>query len=216
VKVGEAVLALGNAGGRGGLPSTAQGTVQALNQSIEASDSGAGTTEKLHGMIETDTPIEQGDSGGPLVNGSGQVVGMDTAANSSSSGFGGYSAATTGFAIPINTAISIAHSINAGQASSTVHIGPTAFLGVEIATTQQGNSQGVLLEGTQPGTPAAQAGLAQDSVITSVDGKSVSSGTQIQQILSAFRPGDSVSVAWTDATGQSHTQKLTLANGPAA
>jgi S1-C subfamily serine protease len=216
VKVGEAVLALGNAGGRGGLPSTAQGTVQALNQSIEASDSGAGTTEKLHGMIETDTPIEQGDSGGPLVNGSGQVVGMDTAANSSSSGFGGYSAATTGFAIPINTAMSIAHNINAGQASSTVHIGPTAFLGVEIATTQAGNSQGVLLQGTQPGTPAAEAGLAQDSVITSVDGKSVSSGTQIQQILSGFRPGQSVSVAWTDATGQSHTQNLTLANGPAA
>jgi S1-C subfamily serine protease len=112
--------------------------------------------------------------------------------------------------------MSIAHNINAGQASSTVHIGPTAFLGVEIATTQQGNSQGVLLEGTQPGTPAAEAGLAQDSVITSVDGKSVSNGTQIQQILSGFRPGQSVSVAWTDATGQSHTQNLTLANGPAA
>ena len=53
-------------------------------------------------------------------------------------------------------------------------------------------------------------------MITSVDGKSVSSGTQIQQILSGFRPGQSVSVAWTDATGQSHTQNLTLANGPAA
>src|SRR6185437_13768974 len=95
VKVGDPVLALGNAGGRGGLPSTAQGTVQALNQSIEASDSGAGTTEKLHGMIETNAPIQQGDSGGPLVNGNGQVIGMDTAANASS-GFGGYNAATTG------------------------------------------------------------------------------------------------------------------------
>ena len=132
-KVGEAVLALGNAGGRGGLPSTAQGTIQALNQSIEASDSGAGTTEKLHGMIETNAPIEQGDSGGPLVNGSGQVVGMDTAANSSSSGFGGYSAATTGFAIPINTAMSIADNINAGKASSTVHIGLAGFMGVNVA-----------------------------------------------------------------------------------
>src|SRR6185437_3830954 len=90
VKVGQAVLALGNAGGRGGLPSTAQGTIRALNQSIEASDSGAGTTEKLHGMIETNAPIEQGDSGGPLVDGNGQVIGMDTAANASS-GFGGYS-----------------------------------------------------------------------------------------------------------------------------
>ena len=131
-KVGEAVLALGNAGGRGGLPSTAQGTIQALNQSIQASDSGANTTENLHGMIETDTPIEQGDSGGPLVNGSGQVVGMDTAANSSSSGFGGYSAATTGFSIPINTALTIANEINSGKASSTVHLGLAGFMGVNV------------------------------------------------------------------------------------
>ena len=87
-KVGEAVLALGNAGGRGGLPSTAQGTIQALNQSIAASDQGANTTEKLHGLLETDAPIQQGDSGGPLVNGSGQVIGMDTAA-SASGDFGG-------------------------------------------------------------------------------------------------------------------------------
>src|ERR1700744_486908 len=132
-KVGEAVLALGNAGGRGGLPSTAQGTIQKLNQSIQASDSGAGTTEKLHGMIETNTPIEQGDSGGPLVNGSGHVVPMATRANSSSGGFGGYSAATTGFAIPINTAIAIADNINAGKASSTVHIGLAGFMGVNVA-----------------------------------------------------------------------------------
>ena len=133
-KVGEAVLALGNAGGRGGLPSTAQGTIQALNQSIEASDSGAGTTEKLHGMIETNAPIQQGDSGGPLVNGGGQVIGMDTAANTSSGTmFGGYSeAATTGFAIPINTAISIANAINSGKASATVHIGLAGFIGVSV------------------------------------------------------------------------------------
>ena len=83
VKVDEAVLALGNAGGAGGLPSTAQGTIQGLNKSIQASDEGAGTTENLHGMLETNAPIEEGDSGGPLVNGSGQVVGMDTAAYSS-------------------------------------------------------------------------------------------------------------------------------------
>ena len=86
VKVDEAVLALGNAGGAGGLPSTAQGTIQGLDKSIQASDEGAGTTENLSGMLETDAPIEEGDSGGPLVNGSGQVVGMDTAAYSSEGG----------------------------------------------------------------------------------------------------------------------------------
>ena len=115
VKVGEAVLALGNAGGRGGLPSTAQGTIQALNQSIKASDQGADTTESLHGMLETNAPIQEGDSGGPLVNGSGQVVGMDTAANSGAGEGGGDTTATQGFAIPINKAVSIADEIGDGQ-----------------------------------------------------------------------------------------------------
>jgi S1-C subfamily serine protease len=211
-KVGEAVLGIGNAGGRGGLPSTAQGTIQALNQSIEASDSGAGTTEKLHGMIETDAPIEEGDSGGPLVNGSGAVVGMDTAANSS--GRGAYAQATTGFAIPISTAVSIADQIKSAKTTSKVHIGETAFLGVEIASSQQGG--GVLLSGSQPGTPAGNAGLAAGDEITSLAGQSVTTGTQIQQILIGHHPGDEVRIGWTDANGQSHTQTLTLAKGPAA
>ena len=102
-KVGEAVLALGNAGGKGGLPSPAQGTIQAINQSIKASDQGANTTESLHGMLETDAPIQEGDSGGPLVNGSGQVVGMDTAASAGASPRRRDTTATQGFAIPINT-----------------------------------------------------------------------------------------------------------------
>ncbi|HMD92177.1 MAG TPA: trypsin-like peptidase domain-containing protein, partial [Trebonia sp.] len=80
VKVGQAVLALGNAGGRGGLPSTAQGTISGLNKTIQASDSGASTTETLHGMLQTNAPIQEGDSGGPLVNSGGKVIGMDTAA----------------------------------------------------------------------------------------------------------------------------------------
>ena len=207
-KVGEAVLALGNAGGRGGLPSTAQGTIQALNQSIEASDSGAGTTEKLHGMIETNAPIEEGDSGGPLVNGSGQVVGMDTAANSSSSGFGGYSAATTGFAIPINTAISIANQINAGKASSTVHIGLAGFMGVNVADasspsgcTSGGDgfggvggssspvSSGALICQVYPNSPASAAGLASGDVITSVNGTTITSADGLTDLTASVAPG---------------------------
>ncbi|MGC1566776.1 MAG: trypsin-like peptidase domain-containing protein, partial [Trebonia sp.] len=132
VKVGQAVLALGNAGGRGGLPATAQGTVQGLNRTIQASDSGANTQETLHGMIQTNAPIQEGDSGGPLVNSSAQVIGMDTAADTS--GFApDQSEATAGFAIPVNHAISIANQIAGGHASSTVHIGLGGFLGVTAA-----------------------------------------------------------------------------------
>jgi S1-C subfamily serine protease len=241
VKVGDGVVALGNAGGAGGTPAVAAGAVTALNQSITASDESSGSSEQLTGLIETNADIQAGDSGGPLVNSHAQVIGIDTAAStsfqfggnggnggfgdggsgssgsgSSGSGSSGSSGSTQGFAIPINTALSIAKQIEGGQGSSTVHIGPTAFLGLEIAGTNQGFSQGVQLAGTQSGTPAAAAGLGQGDVVTALDGKSVSTGTDITEILVGHHPGDKVSIAWTDVEGQSHTATLTLGTGPAA
>ena len=134
VSVGEDVVGVGNAGGTGGTPSAAGGTVTALNQSITASDEGDGTSEQLSGLIETNADIQPGDSGGALVNTSGQVLGVDTAASAGFSfQYNGQSSGNQGFAIPINTALSIARAIEAGNASSTVHIGETAFLGVEIS-----------------------------------------------------------------------------------
>jgi S1-C subfamily serine protease len=132
VQVGDNVTALGNAGGKGGTPSVAPGTVTALNQSITASDELSAVSEQLTGLIETNAPIQPGDSGGPLVNAYGQVIGMDTAAGSSGSAQSQSSTATQAFAIPINNALSIAQQIESGTTSATVHIGATAFLGVEL------------------------------------------------------------------------------------
>jgi S1-C subfamily serine protease len=238
VKVGDKVVALGNAGGVGGAPSVAAGSVTALNQSITASDQGSGTSEQLTGLIETDANIQAGDSGGSLVNGHGQVIGVDTAASSSfqfganpfgGNGFGGngfgngdgssnsgQGSTTQGFAIPINSALSIARQIEAGRGSSSVHIGATAFLGLSIAGMNQQSGGGVTLGGTVSGTPANAAGLAAGDVITSLDGQSVSSGTDIQRILIGHHPGDKISIGWTDSNGQSHTATVTLASGPAA
>jgi S1-C subfamily serine protease len=233
VNVGNSVVALGNARGAGGIPSVAAGSVTALNQSITASDESSSSSEQLIGLIETNADIQPGDSGGPLVNDHGQVIGVDTAASTNyqfggygNGGFdGGYGSsgsansggtATQGYAIPINTALSIAKQIEAGQGSSTVHIGATAFLGLEIANSGQGYVQGVGIAGTQPGTPAAEAGLGQGDTVTALDGKSVSTGTDIQNVLIGHRPGDKVSIAWTDSFGQSHTATLTLGTGPAA
>jgi S1-C subfamily serine protease len=233
VSVGDSVVALGNAGGVGGTPAVATGSVTALNQAITATDEGSGSSEQLTGLIETNAAIQAGDSGGPLVNSHAQVIGIDTAASTNyqfggngSGGFGGDGsgssnsaggAMTQGYAIPIGTALSIAREIEAGHASSTVHIGATAFIGLEIASQQSSYYQGVVLAGARAGTPAANAGLGQGDVVTALNGHSVSSGTQIQQILVGLHPGDKVSISWTDSsTGQSHTANLTLTNGPAA
>jgi S1-C subfamily serine protease len=110
--------------------------VTALHQSITASDESAGDAEQLSGLIGHDAPIQPGDSGGPLVNSYGQVVGMDTAASSSSgsgSPAGQTQAATQAFAIPITEASTIATQIEAGTPSPTTHLGGTAFLGVEVS-----------------------------------------------------------------------------------
>jgi S1-C subfamily serine protease len=144
VQSGDAVTALGNAGGKGGTPSVATGTVTALNQGITASDEGSGSnSEQLTGLIETNADIQPGDSGGALVNSFGQVIGMNTAASSgtqfqSQSG----QSAEQAYAIPIDNAESVAKQIEAGQGSSTVHIGATAFLGIESGGSSSGSGSG--------------------------------------------------------------------------
>jgi S1-C subfamily serine protease len=140
VQVGDSVTALGNAEGKGGTPSVATGTVTALNQSITASDELSGVNEQLTGLIETNAPIQPGDSGGSLVNSYGQVIGMDTAASSSYQLQGQSSTATQAYSIPINEAVSIAQQIESGTTTSDVHIGATAFLGIEIGTSSSSNN----------------------------------------------------------------------------
>ena len=243
VQTGDTVTALGNAGGKGGTPSVASGSVTALNQSITASDEGSGVnSEQLTGLIETNADIQPGDSGGALVDSYGQVVGMNTAASSGSAFQSSSSqSAVQAYAIPIDHAETIAKQIEDGQGSSAVHIGETAFLGIETDGSNSGSgsgsgsggfggfggfgqgdgsgsgtTSGVTISGTLSGSPADDAGLTQGDTITSVDGQSVSSTSDIQQALVKHHPGDKISVNWVDQAGQSHTATVTLANGPAA
>ena len=139
VTLGTPVLAIGNAGGQGGTPTVAPGIINATNRTITAGDQGSGTTETLHGMLQTSAQIQPGDSGGPLANAAGKVIGMDTAASSSSSESS--SSSTMGYAIPINTALSIARQIAAGHGSSTIQIGLPGFLGVLVPQSNSSSPQ---------------------------------------------------------------------------
>jgi S1-C subfamily serine protease len=227
VSVGQNVVGIGNAGGTGGTPSFAGGTVTALNQSITASDEGDGTSEQLTGLIETNADIQAGDSGGSLVNGSGQVIGMDTAASAGFSFQNGSGAGGQGYAIPINAALSIAKTIEAGNASTTVHVGATGFLGVEIeADSSQGNNgfgfggnntptqSGATVAGVVTSSPAQEAGLAQGDVITAVNGTTVTSAEGVTDALQTLHPGDKVALSWTDTSGNTQSATVTLTSGP--
>ena len=138
LKTGATVVALGNAEGRSEIvPATGQ--VTGLNQSITASDQGGTVkSETLHGMIETNANIVAGDSGGPLVNSAGRVIGMDTAGNNVSFT---QQQTVSGFAIPINTALSVAREITAGHASSTIVVGYPPFIGIYVGQGTDSNPQ---------------------------------------------------------------------------
>ena len=113
VKVGDTVTALGNAEGQNEIV-PADGHITGINRTITASDQGGMVkSETLHGMLQTDAGIVSGDSGGPLVSAAGRVIGMDTAGNDVSMPDQRQTAA--GFAIPINTALSVAQEIGAGR-----------------------------------------------------------------------------------------------------
>ncbi len=209
--LGQAVTAIGNAGGTGGTPSVTTGNVTALNQTITASDEVDDSSEQLSGLVQTDASLQPGDSGGPLVDNSAYVVAIDTAA---SAGFQFQSGSSVSYAIPINQALSIAHQIDAGNGSSTIHIGPNALLGVVI----QGSLvvPGAQVENVESGSPASQAGITAGDVITSLSGENVDSPTTLSNLMYGHHPGDSVKVGWVDSSGQRHTATVRLATGPVA
>jgi S1-C subfamily serine protease len=234
VKVGEQVVATGNAGGRGGTPSVVTGQVTALAQTITATDSDGTNAETLSGLIQVNAPIVAGDSGGPLTDSAGKVVGIDTAASSSQAAFsgGGFSGGggfsfgggsssgdsngsadqtSAGYAIPIAHALTIAKQIESGQSDPTSNTGSTdnrGYLGVEV--TDGGSVSGATISGTVQGSPAAAAGIGTGDTIVALDGHQISSASDLSQLLASSTAGQHVSVTWVTGTGASASATLTL------
>jgi S1-C subfamily serine protease len=214
VKVGDPIVALGNALGAGGTPSVTSGSVVALNQTITASE-GGGQSEQLNGMIQSDAPISPGDSGGPIVNSAGQVIGMITAGDVQ--GFRSQTS-TANFAIPSDTALTFVNRIRAGETTAEIIYGQVGFIGVSVRdltaaiASQLGLSisSGALVVQVQSGSPAESAGITSDSVITKVGNAKITTSDSLGTAIKAHKPGDSASVTWVDQRG-THTSTLTLA-----
>jgi S1-C subfamily serine protease len=230
--VGEPIVAVGNAGGTGGTPTSAGGSITGLKESVTASDELDGLSEQLTGLIGVNADVQPGDSGGPLVNSSGQVLGIDTAGSNGSSTFefSGQSEASEAYAIPINKAITIARKIESSQGTSTIHVGPAAFLGVMVPPpdaaeggfggyfggTGASTTPGISISGVVTGGTAASAGLVAGDVITSFDGRSIDSSTTLTHLLVPLHPGNKVELGWTDSAGTSHMATVVLQSGPPA
>jgi S1-C subfamily serine protease len=206
VKIGEAITAVGNAGGTGSL-TTVTGRITNVGQSITVSDENGGTN-RLTGMIETSAPLQPGDSGGPLLLG-GRVIGMDAAASRTgeSSQYG------DSYAIPVATASSVVRDVLGGRSSSTVHVGPTAFLGVLLKPTG-GDLQGAAIQDVIPDSAAEKAGIQSGDVIVRAGGHTISTATDLQHVILQVSPGKPLGVSWVDGSGSTRSATVRPAAGP--
>ena len=176
LKVGNQAIAIGSPLGLAGGPSLSVGVVSALGRQVDSRDG-----PPLLDMIQTDAPIAPGSSGGALLDSAGAVIGITTAIAVSDVGAEGL-----GFATPIDIARDVAEQlITTGK---VVHV----WLGIEG---EDGTSNsGALVRKIRPDSPAAKAGVQVRDVITSIEGKAVTSMSALVVALRTRKPGQVVTI----------------------
>ncbi|HEU4947276.1 MAG TPA: trypsin-like peptidase domain-containing protein [Kribbella sp.] len=214
----------------GANPEQLSGLIQ-VDANIQAGDSGGPLVNTSGQVIGVDTAGSAGSTGpggsagATRFGGSGGVGGGATGQGQGATGPGqgnsAQAAPTEGYAIPINEALTIADQIEAGNASSTIHIGESPMLGVSVADSgamglPQGTAgaSGAVVTGVLPGGRADEAGLRAGDVIVGVDGRTVGSPDALSALLDQHRPGDKVTVTWIDQAQQQHTATVQLVTGP--
>jgi serine protease Do len=201
VVVGDPVVAIGSPLGLAG--TVTSGIVSALDRPVRLSGEGSDTNAVIS-AVQTDAPINPGNSGGALVDGTGAVIGINTAIASvgGSSTTGG--SIGLGFAIPIDTVRDIAEQLI--STGSAVH----ATLGVNARTVTDGTRDGALVINVEPSSPAATAGVQEQDVIIAVDGQPVASSEELVVAVDAHEPGDTVTLELV-RNGASREVQATLA-----
>ena len=212
-RVGSAVTAFGNSDG-GGVVLATPGTIVATGRNVLVRDSIDGSRHRLTGMLQSDVAIRPGDSGGPLVDAFGAVVGVNTA-GAVAEDPADTVPAPEAYAVPISAAMQIVDQIRSGTGGGTVHVGPTPLLGVTVTTVREdGQNRGAEVLWVSFDSPADAAGLDVGDVITSFDGKPVGSNNDLETLLTARHPGDTVEIGWQDKTGAAQTARITVESGP--
>lgn len=204
VKVGEGVIAIGNALGYGQSVTTGV---------ISAKDREATIEDKTMTLLQTDAAINGGNSGGALINSKGEVIGINVAKYSSSGMDNSASIEGMGFAIPISSVKGIIDTLETQETRSKVSEEEKGYLGIvgfDVTTEDQEKysmPEGVLVYDLTAGGPAEKAGIVKSDVITKLAGQSVTSMDNLSDMLSYYKAGEKVKVTIAYRDGREYTEK---------
>lgn len=177
MRVGEWVVAIGQPFGLD--HTVTAGVISAKGRPISIQD------RNYKNLIQTDAAINPGNSGGPLLNMQGQVIGINTAVNAQAQGIG--------FAIPINTAREVLDDLKKGNKVLRAYLGISMVdLNNEIRSELNlpADTNGVVVMKVMQGSPAAQGGLQYLDTIVAIDGKNITTATEVQAAVESKKPGD--------------------------
>lgn len=211
VKVGQQVIAIGNALGYG--QSLTVGYISALD--LEITDENG----IQHTYIQTDAAINPGNSGGALLDLNGNVIGINAAKNASTEVEG------MGFAIPISKAQEILNNLMTKKTREAVDESAQGYLGIQgtnidaNASKEYGMPVGIYVYKIVEGGAAANSDLKEKDIITKFDGQSVTNMEELKQMLTYYEGGSTVSLTVQSLVNGSyveHEVQITLGTKPAS
>ncbi|MCL4365822.1 trypsin-like peptidase domain-containing protein [Patescibacteria group bacterium] len=200
LKVGQTVVAIGNALGRF-TNTVTTGVVSGLGRKVSAGDPFSGSEESLDDLIQTDAAINPGNSGGPLLNSAGQVIGVNVATTEG--------AQNIGFTIPINSVKKIVDEFVQKGTVSRPFLGIRyRFVSKDVAILNE-VPQGAYVQEVVADSSAQKAGIKVGDIITKVDNQTVDSESKISQAIASKKIGDSLSLTvWNDGKERSLSATL--------
>lgn len=208
LKVGESVIAIGNALGYG--QSVTRGVLSALDREVSIADPNSGQYI-TNDLIQTDAAINPGNSGGALLNMNGEVIGINSVKYASEEVEG------MGYAIPISAAQPIIDDlINRRQVdeSKTAYLGISGTDVTNDVIEKYGMPEGVFIVSVEERSAAAEAGILKGDIITKFDGKEIKSMAKLQDQLKYYEAGKKVEVTLQRSNnGQFEEQKIMVTLG---
>ena len=201
LSIGEPAIAIGNSLGYG--QSVTTGVISAVDRELEVEGEILETN-----LIQTDAAINPGNSGGALVNMNGEVIGIN------SNKIGGSIIEGMGYAIPISAAKPIIENLMSKETRSKVADEERGYLGIkganitrEITEVYAGMPKGVYIVAVTTGSAAEKAGLMKGNVITKMEGISVAEIEELNEMLSYYKAGDTITLTIAVGSPEGYIEK---------